>query len=207
MLWASSQILKIAGCACPGDAGNVFPPPRVSDPAMHHGTWVMHVPWCMPGSLRPRDSPGVPSCQSQQRHRGFVCHVICWIRVLSQHRQCSVDHCSVRGRDPDGENQNTVPCCYSVANCIPQHHNRHHIAIPWDWCSTKTPHNEVWKINKYIDVVCIHRLSGSSVVPIMACFCTVHKRLREPVIICWLQWQVCENITLLTRKCIWKCRL
>ena len=29
-----------------------FPrPPRVSDPNMHHGTRVTHVPWCMPGSL------------------------------------------------------------------------------------------------------------------------------------------------------------
>ena len=27
------------------------PPPRVSDPDMHQGTCVMHVPWCMPGSL------------------------------------------------------------------------------------------------------------------------------------------------------------
>ena len=27
------------------------PPPRVSDPDMHHGTCVTHVPWCMPVSL------------------------------------------------------------------------------------------------------------------------------------------------------------
>ena len=27
------------------------PPPRVSDPNMHHDTCVAHVPWCMPGSL------------------------------------------------------------------------------------------------------------------------------------------------------------
>ena len=27
------------------------PPPRVSDPGMHHGTCVSHVPWCMSGSL------------------------------------------------------------------------------------------------------------------------------------------------------------
>ena len=27
------------------------PPLRVSDPDMHHGTCVTHVPWCMPGSL------------------------------------------------------------------------------------------------------------------------------------------------------------
>ena len=27
------------------------PPPQFSDPDMHHGTCVKHVPWCMPGSL------------------------------------------------------------------------------------------------------------------------------------------------------------
>ena len=28
--------------------------PPVSDPGMHHGTCVTHVPWCMSGSLNPR---------------------------------------------------------------------------------------------------------------------------------------------------------
>ena len=31
--------------------GTFFPPPLVSDPDMHHGTCVTHVPWCTPGSL------------------------------------------------------------------------------------------------------------------------------------------------------------
>ena len=31
--------------------GTFSPPPRGSDPDMHHGTCVTHVPWCMPGSL------------------------------------------------------------------------------------------------------------------------------------------------------------
>ena len=31
--------------------GTFSPPPRVSEPHMHHGTCVTHVPWCMPGSL------------------------------------------------------------------------------------------------------------------------------------------------------------
>ena len=35
----------------PGMPGTFSPPPRVSDPDMHHGTCVAHVPWCMPGSL------------------------------------------------------------------------------------------------------------------------------------------------------------
>ena len=47
--WASYQIRKIAGCACAGNAGNVFPrcqfqrKPLVSDPAVHHARAVMHV--------------------------------------------------------------------------------------------------------------------------------------------------------------------
>ena len=46
--WASCQIRKIAGCEWTGIAGNVF---SASDPDMHHGTCVTHVPWYMPGSL------------------------------------------------------------------------------------------------------------------------------------------------------------
>ena len=35
----------------PGMLGTFSPPPQVSDPDIHHGTCVTHVPWCMPGSL------------------------------------------------------------------------------------------------------------------------------------------------------------
>ena len=48
---ASYQIRIIVGCACAGNAGNVSPPPRASDPDMHHGTCVTYVLWCMPGWL------------------------------------------------------------------------------------------------------------------------------------------------------------
>ena len=50
-LWASCQIHKIAGAHAPGMPGTFSPPPQVSDPDMHHGTCVTHMPWCMPGSL------------------------------------------------------------------------------------------------------------------------------------------------------------
>ena len=67
--WASYQIRKIAGCACAGNAGNVFlrrrvqRKPLVSDPGMHHGTCVTHMPWCMTGSLTRgggENVPGIP---------------------------------------------------------------------------------------------------------------------------------------------------
>ena len=70
LTWTSYQIRKIAGCACAGNAGNVFPcrrfqrKPLVSDPGMHHDTCVTHVPWCMSGSLTCGDGenvPGIPS--------------------------------------------------------------------------------------------------------------------------------------------------
>ena len=49
--WASCQIRKIADAHAPGIPGTFSPSPQVSDPDMHHGTCVTHVPWCMPGSL------------------------------------------------------------------------------------------------------------------------------------------------------------
>ena len=51
-----------------GILGTFFPPPWVSDPDMHHGTCVTHVPWCLPGSLTGgflwsrwrKNVPGIP---------------------------------------------------------------------------------------------------------------------------------------------------
>ena len=51
---------------CAGNAWKVFfPPQRVGDPDMHHGTCVTHVPRCMPGSLTNgfrggENVPGIP---------------------------------------------------------------------------------------------------------------------------------------------------
>ena len=42
-------ILRVAHA--PGMPGKFSPPPRFSDPDMHHGTCVTHVPWCMSGTL------------------------------------------------------------------------------------------------------------------------------------------------------------
>ena len=48
---ASCQKRKIAGVHAPGMPGTITPPPQVSDPDMHKGTCVTHVPWYMLGSL------------------------------------------------------------------------------------------------------------------------------------------------------------
>ena len=89
MPWASYQIRKIAGCACTGNAGNVFPrrryqmKPLISDPGMHHGTCVTHVPWCMSGSLTCGDGENVPDIP------GACAPAI--LRIW-QEAHCSLDH-------------------------------------------------------------------------------------------------------------------
>ena len=93
-VWASCQIRKIAGCACAGNAGNVFPrhrlqrKPLVSDPGMHHGTCVTHVPWCMSGSLT-RGGGEKGSRHSRCMHTRkfgtisyFICLSICTVRPV-----------------------------------------------------------------------------------------------------------------------------
>ena len=42
---------KLGVAHAPGMPVTFSPPPQVSNPNMHHGTCVTHVPWCMMGSL------------------------------------------------------------------------------------------------------------------------------------------------------------
>ena len=46
-----ARYAKLRVVHTPGMPGTFSPRPRVSDPDMHHGTCVTHVPWCMLGSL------------------------------------------------------------------------------------------------------------------------------------------------------------
>ena len=53
-LWCHGPLaryVKFRVAHAPGMPGTFSPPPLVSDPDMHHGTGVTHVPWCMSGSL------------------------------------------------------------------------------------------------------------------------------------------------------------
>ena len=45
------KYVKLRVALTPRMPRTFFPPPRVSDPDIHHGTCVRHVPWCMAGSL------------------------------------------------------------------------------------------------------------------------------------------------------------
>ena len=46
--------------------------PLVSDPGMHHGTCVTHVPWCMSGSLTHGGGENVPGIPGACAHRNFA---------------------------------------------------------------------------------------------------------------------------------------
>ena len=46
-----ARYVKLRVAYAPGIPGTFSPPPRVSDPDMHHGTCVTHVSWCMSASL------------------------------------------------------------------------------------------------------------------------------------------------------------
>ena len=46
-----TRFAKLRVAHAPVMSETFSPPLRVSDPDMHHGTGVTHVPWCMPGSL------------------------------------------------------------------------------------------------------------------------------------------------------------
>ena len=68
MSWASYQIRKIAGCAnAPGMPGTFSPPPQFSNPDIHHGTCITHMPWCMLGS-QTRGVPWSRCCGKCSQH-------------------------------------------------------------------------------------------------------------------------------------------
>ena len=46
-----ARYAKLRAVHAPGMPGTFSPTPRVSDPDMHYGSCVTHVPWCLPGSL------------------------------------------------------------------------------------------------------------------------------------------------------------
>ena len=79
--WASCQVRKIAGFACAENAGDVFRgfprhrlqrKPLVSDPSIHHGTCVVHVPWCVSGSLTRGGGENVPDIPGAYATRNFT---------------------------------------------------------------------------------------------------------------------------------------
>ena len=76
-------------------------PPRVSDPDMHHGTCVMHVPWCMPGSLTGGGRESVPCIPRAYQERVMTKkwgRLTCWSPTTSvtSQKRCPVHRSCIR---------------------------------------------------------------------------------------------------------------
>ena len=105
---ASCHICKIADCAFAGNAGNTFPPPIsketgiVSDPGMHHGTCVTHVPWCMWGWLTRGGGENVPGACATRNFPYFA-------RGQSGHATENPREMFSRNPEPDLQKQSIVP--------------------------------------------------------------------------------------------------
>ena len=105
-----------------GMPGTFSPPSRVSDPNMHHGTCVTHVPWCMPGSLS----------------SGFIWSR--WRGKRSQHSRCiRTPQFYASGKRPMAIMLKTEQCLWNVnfitvlsryfwqSTCINKTGNKHYI--------------------------------------------------------------------------------
>ena len=73
-----TRYVKLRVAHAPGMSGMFSPPPNsneplVSDPSMHHGTCVTHVPWCMSGSLTRCGWENIPGILGASANRNFMC--------------------------------------------------------------------------------------------------------------------------------------
>ena len=67
--------------------------PLISDPGMHHDTCVMHVPWCMSGSLNcggGENVPNIPSACATHNFKYLARGPWCNCGLLVDHHFCSV---------------------------------------------------------------------------------------------------------------------
>ena len=88
-----ARYVKFRVAHAPGMPGTFSPPPRVSNPDMHHGRCATHVPWYMPGSLTVsfevgggENVPGIPSACTT-RNFTYLARgpwLVVWSRPLSK---------------------------------------------------------------------------------------------------------------------------
>ena len=73
-----TRFVQLRVAHAPGMLRNVFPchrlqrKPLISNPGMHHGTCVTHVPWCMSGSLTCDGGENVPGIQAHAQTQFYV---------------------------------------------------------------------------------------------------------------------------------------
>ena len=68
-----TRYVKVRVAHAPGMPGTFSPKPIVSDPGMHHGMCVTHVPWCMSESLTRGGGENVPGIPGACATRNFTC--------------------------------------------------------------------------------------------------------------------------------------
>ena len=127
-----TRYVKLQVAHAPGMPGT-FPPcrrfhrkPLVSDPGMHHGTCVTHVPWCMSGSLTCGDRGKCSRHSRRMRTRNFAylargpCSDREDIFVLHDGiiRSVTWTHSNCLGRDHQGIVQ-AIYLCFLVAWILP----------------------------------------------------------------------------------------
>ena len=146
--------------------------PRVSDPGMHHGTCVTHLPWCITGSLKHgvgRNGPGIPgACATRPQFyasgNGPIDDVI-WIRdnLLFSDSFKSPKSWLENNIYPEG-----IPKCGCVA---------------WVWCYN------MWPLTTYVNLNVLYSNVQSGLNP------------RVNTIILYRKWPVVEIIadTVLSR--------
>ena len=103
-----TRYAKLRVVHAPGMPGTFSPPPLVSDPDMHHGTCLTHVPWCMPGlrtsgflwnrwrGKRSRHFRRMRNPQfwvSGKRPMGF--YLVCWLKKWVSDNKYRLDHTNV----------------------------------------------------------------------------------------------------------------
>ena len=71
------RYVKLRVAHAPGMSVTFSQPPRVSDPDMHHGTCVTHVPWCVPGSRYAFKSIAGKLPQHSRRMRSPQLYISC----------------------------------------------------------------------------------------------------------------------------------
>ena len=90
-----ARYLKLRVAHAPGITGTFSPPPRVSNPDMHHGTCVTHVPWCIPGLLTSgfiwgrwqENISNIPSARATRKFSYLVRGP--WIKAAPFSQKCS----------------------------------------------------------------------------------------------------------------------
>ena len=124
-----------------GMPGTFYPPSRVSDPDIHRGKCMKHVPWCMPGWLPSGGGENVPGTPGACATRNFTYLVRSPYGAWSHHRGPYRWLSAIWGKS-------RIPCYWHVLTFIPAWVNNYK---PWKvWHEITYP---LLNFNSYTAVV------------------------------------------------------